>query len=213
VLKLINALVDRSKIFTGHKIATISKSSKEPEVFLLVQSILLKLGFEVIEVPNDDLREVSHFFNTSLPLLLSRSDSGLLYYCHSKGITYHPDSENGKATSLWTDTLLKYTLYDYIKLPLGLRKYSCFGSCLIPFPNFLPDNLQEEFSYAGTFFWINIEKLKNKEFKPNSKFYLEALPGIVCTISEAFNAGPIFSTTESPYKLNVWADKGIHYGV
>jgi hypothetical protein len=213
VLKIIRALIARSKIFTGYKIATLSKSSRELKVFELVSSILTKLGFEVIEVENSEMREVQHFFDISLPLLLSKADTGLLYYCHSKGVTYHPDSDDGKAVSVWTDTLLKHTLYEYIKMPLGLKKYSCFGSCLIPYPNFLPDEINEKFSYAGTFFWINLSKLKNIEFIYSSKFYLEGLPGLVCDISEAYNVGPIFSPTESPYKLSTWIEKGIYNDV
>ena len=112
VYRLMKNLVDYDLIFDGHKIATITKSPKEPEIHSLVYQILTKLGYLIIEVTNDtQSRESSHFFNHSLPLLLSKTREGLLYYCHSKGIIYHPESEEGQATSVWTEVLTHYTLH------------------------------------------------------------------------------------------------------
>lgn len=210
VLKLVRVLVKYNSVFTGEKIATVTKITKEIEIYNRVCSILKKLGYTVFTVENDELRETKHFFSTSLPHLLSKTKEGILYYCHSKGITYHPDSEDGKATSVWTDTLLKYTLENYETIPFTNKKYKTFGSCRVAKKGFLPDDIGENYSYVGTFFWIRLESLLNKQFFPKSKFYLEGLPGLVSTLSESYNAGPVFLHGESPYKLEIWKKKGIY---
>jgi hypothetical protein len=213
VFKILKALVNNDSLFTGEKIATITKVTKEIKVHDLVVSILTKLGYTVLVVANDDMRETNHFFNTALPLLLSKSKDGVLCYCHSKGITYHPDSEDGQATALWTDVLIENVINQANKLPFDNVKYKTFGSCRIIKNNFLPGNLGEKFSYIGTFFWVRIELLVGKTFKPISKFYLEALPGLVATQSESFNQGPTFTSGDSPYKLESWAKRGINSGL
>lgn len=209
--RLIKDLYDYDFVFDGYKIATITKSPKEPEISDLVSQILTKLGYLVIEVINDStLRETSHFFNRSLPILLSKTEEGVLYYCHSKGITYHPDSELGRAAKLWTETLLTYTLRKYDNLPLDDASFDTFGTCIIRSANFLPDKIGEQFSYVGTFFWIRLSLLANKDFKPTSKFYLEGLPGLVSDPSRAFSVGPEFNRSENPYILTTWNNKGIY---
>lgn len=212
VLKIIKALIKYNSIFTGKKIATVTSVTTEPDIYNRVSSILNKLGYEVIVVDNNSLRETGHFFETSLPKLLSEHQTGILYYCHSKGITYHPESQNGKASSIWTDVLIHYTLSQHSKLPLANKKYNVFSSCIVEQKDYLPENIGEKFSYAGTYFWIRLEKLTDKTFKPHSKFYLEGLPGLVCDISESYNAGPKVGENESPYDLNFWASKGITDG-
>ena len=209
VYKVIKALSDNYNIFTGYKIATVTRVSTELDIYTNVCSILTKLGFEVIEAQNNTLREVGHFFNISLPTLLDKTSSGVLYYCHSKGVSYHPESEDGIATSTWTDALLNYTLYQHGNIPFENNKYSAFGSCIVRDKGFLPDNIDEAFSYIGTFFWLRLEKLHNKQFNPHSKFYLEALPGLVCNLSEAYNQGPEFKSGETPYKVYTWKSKGL----
>jgi len=212
VLKVIKALVKYNAIFTGKKIATVTRVVTELDIYERVSSILNKLGYEVITVDNNPLRETGHFFEQSLPKLLKEHQSGMLYYCHSKGITYHPESDNGKASSIWTDVLLHYTLTQHAKLPFTNKKYSVYGSCLIDRKDYLPENIGERFSYAGTFFWLRLEKLTEKTFKPHSKFYLEGLPGLICDLSESFNAGPKIEEGESPYDLSFWNSKGITDG-
>lgn len=208
VLKIVKAIVEYDFIFTGQKIATITKVNKEAEVFNRVYSILNKLNYTIFVVENDELRETKHFFATSLPHLLEKSKTGVVYYCHSKGVTYHPDSEDGKATSTWTDALLKYTLFEHSKLPFDNTKYKTFGSCRVAKKGFLPDKINENYSYIGTFFWIKLEALIGKKFNPTSKFYLEALPGLISTISESYNNGVSFLPNEPPYKLETWKQKG-----
>lgn len=212
VYKIVKSLSNNISIFTGCKIATITKVSTELDIYNNVLSILSKLGFEVIEVQNNELRETGHFFEVSLPKLLSKYKTGLLYYCHSKGVSYHPDSEDGRATSIWTDVLIDNTLNKHYSLPFDNLKYATFGSCIVRDANFLPDDIGEQFSFIGTFFWVRIEKLEGKLFKPHSKFYLEALPGLVCTLLEAFNQGPEFKSGEAPYSLSSWEARGIYNG-
>jgi len=201
-------------LFTGVKIATLIKVTPEVDIYNRVYSILTKLGYEVITVHNNSLREVGHFFYTSLPLLLSKTSEGVVFYNHSKGISYHPDSEDGIATSLWTDVLYHYNLDSAAKIPFQNPKYKTFGSCIIKTKNFLkPFNLGEEYSYLGTFFWVKVEALINKNFTPEeSVFYLEALPGLVSKVNEAHNMGPVFFPSESPYKIESWRRKGIEVG-
>jgi len=200
-----------SKLFTGVKIATITKVSTEIEVFNLVRSILEKLDYIVIEVTNNTMREVGHFFEHSLPTLLKKTTDGFVFYNHSKGVSYHPESEDGIATSLWTDVLYYYSLDMYADMPFDDNNYTTFGSCIINKENFLyPFNLGEHFSYLGTFFWFNLSAAANKEFDYKSSiFYLEALPGLLCDSSRGFNLGPEFYYGESPYKLENWKSKGV----
>ena len=214
VFKVVSYAAKYKNLFNGVKIATLIKVTPESDIYDRVYSILLKLGYEVITVQNTPLREVGHFFNISLPLLLEKTNEGMLYYNHSKGVSYHPDSEDGKVTSLWTDVLYHYTLDCASKLPFEDNRYKTFGGCIIRHRNFLkPFNLGEDFSYLGTFFWIRVEDLINKNFKPESSlFYLEALPGLIAKSTQAFNIGPEFYKLESPYKLESWKKKGIEYG-
>lgn len=214
VFKVVSYTAKYRNLFDGFKIATLVKANPEADIYDRVYSILIKLGYEIITVENTPLREAGHFFNVSLPLLLEKTSEGLLYYCHSKGTSYHPDSEDGKATSLWTDVLYHYTLDNVSKYPFTNKKYKTFGSCIIKSKNFLkPFNLQEEYSYLGTFFWLRVEDLVNKEFTPDaSVFYLEALPGLISKADQAYNLGPVFYKLESPYKLESWQKKGIEYG-
>lgn len=200
---MVRALVDNNSVFTGEKIVTITKA--EEEVYKEVKSILEKLGYTIFTVENNSLRETKHFFKTSLPALLEKTDSGVVYYCHSKGISYHPESEDGKASSLWTDVLLENTLYN---VPSFAPKHSTWGSCRVIKKNFLPDNHNELFSYVGTFFWIRVEKLVDHNIEPHSKFTLEALPGLTCRIGESYNSGPSLKAGESPYYLDTWRKKG-----
>lgn len=214
VFKVVSYATKHRNLFNGIKIATLVKVNPELDIYNRVYSILSKLGYEVITVENTPLREVGHFFNISLPLLLEKTSEGILYYSHSKGTSYHPDSEDGKATSLWTNVLYHYTLDQAIKFPFEDKKYITFGSCIIKTKNFLvPYTLNEEYSYLGTFFWIKVEALLNKIFTPEkSLFYLEALPGLLSKKTQAYNLGPVFYPTESPYKLESWKKKGIEYG-
>jgi hypothetical protein len=214
VLKLVSYAIKYRDFFDGIKIATIVRVAPESDIYDHVYSILTKLGYEVITVQNTSMREVGHFFNISLPKLLSSTQKGVLYYNHSKGTSYHPDSEDGLATGLWTDVLYHYTLDNATKLPFENTKYKTFGSCIIKKKNFLkPFKLEEEYSYLGTFFWIKVESLLNKQFTPSlSIFYLEALPGLVSTTTQAYNLGPVFYELESPYKLESWKKKGIELG-
>ena len=213
VLKIVDKLVTYNSVFDGEKIATITKVSTELYVFNLVYSILHKLGFDVIEVTNDQTyRETSRFFDIALPRLLSKSQEGIVYYCHSKGVIYHPQSEDGKVTSLWTDILWHYTLERQQDLPFEDPRYSTFGSCIVRSADFLPDKIGERFCFVGTFFWIRLSRLLNKTFTPHSKFYLEGLPGLVCDATEAYNLGPELLTSEGPYNITTWNSKGIYYG-
>lgn len=209
VYKVVKSLADNISIFTGYKIATITKVSTELDIYNAVRSILTKLGFEIFDVANNELRETGHFFNISLPHLLSKTNSGLLYYSHSKGVSYHPDSEDGKATAIWTDSLIDNTLYKSNLFPFNDTSYSAFGSCIVADANFLPHKIGEAFTFIGTFFWLRLEKLIGKEFKPHSKFYLEGLPGLVCRLSEAYNQGPEFKRGEAPYEISSWKAKGL----
>ena len=212
VYKVVKNLADNINLFTGFKIATITSVSTEIDIFNNVRAILLKLGFEVYQVFNNELRETGHFFEVSLPALLKKSSTGILYYCHSKGVSYHPESEDGKATSIWTDVLLEYTLTKHSTIPFNNTKLSAFGSCLVSKADFLPHKIGEAFSFIGTFFWLRLEKVANKEFNPHSKFYLEALPGLVCSLSEAYNQGPTFASGELPYSVSTWTAKGVPHG-
>ncbi len=213
VFKIVDRLVANDSLFTGIKIATITRVSTEIYVYNSISSILQKLGYEVLTVDNDQsLRETSKFFDIALPLLLSKTNEGLVYYCHSKGVIYHPDSKDGKVTSLWTDVLLHYTLDNANNLPLEDTSFDCFGTCMVSKANFLPDDIGEQFTYVGTFFWLRIDNLINKQFSPHSKFYLEGLPGLVCDIKKAYNVGPQLLPTEGPYEIETWNKKGIYYG-
>lgn len=205
VTRIIEPLIKYDYRFTGEKIVTISHSSAEPEVYDLVKKIFTKLNYTIFDVENDELREVGHFFNTSLPYLLSKTTDGILLYCHSKGVSYHPDSEDGKATKIWTDTLIKYTIENDITFE---PKHNTWGSCIIRSKNFLPDNIGEKFSFIGTFWWIRLKKLVDMKLTPHSKFYLEGLPGLLCSPIEAKNFGPEFKSGEGPYLLKTWKDKG-----
>jgi hypothetical protein len=211
VLKVVKYAKKYCKLFTGVKIATVTKVGTEIEVYNLVVDILTKLGYIVLQVQNTKLREVGHFFEYSLPTLLSKTDNGLVFYNHSKGVSYHPDSEDGIATGLWTDVLYHYNLDKHIDMPFENNEYVTFGSCIINKENFLyPFNIGEQFSYLGTFFWFRLEAIKNRSFNyASSLFYLEALPGLLCEPTKAYNAGPEFYYSESPYKLDVWQKKGI----
>jgi hypothetical protein len=211
VFKILNALSSNDSLFDGLKIATLTNA--DSRVFDLSSSILNKLGYTIFEVGNDELRETNHFFNTALPYLLEHTKQGVLCYCHSKGVTYHPDSDSGKATSIWTDVLIDNVLNNAIKLPFDNAKYKTFGSCRIIKNDFLPDKLGEKFSYIGTYYWIKVSALLGKEFKPTSKFYLEALPGLVATQAESFNIGPSFTSKENPYKIETWTKKGLANGL
>jgi hypothetical protein len=214
VYKVLHYANKYRKLFTGQKIATLVKVNSEIDIYNRVYSILTKLDYTIITVDNSTLREVEPFFAQSLPLLLSKTQEGVLFYNHSKGTSYHPDSEDGIATSLWTDVLYHYVLDNVDKFPFENVKYKTFGSCIIKAKNFLqPHDLEENYSYLGTFFWIRVEALLNKKFDfEKSLFYLEALPGLVSTTVQAYNIGPIFTKFESPYKLESWQKKGINYG-
>jgi hypothetical protein len=214
VLKVLSYAKKYNDIFNGEKIATITEVRTELEIFKLSYSILKKLGYTVIVVKNDKLREVSHFFEHSLPTLLTKAEKGLVFYNHSKGVSYHPDSEDGIATSLWTDVLYHFNLDRHMDMPFTDNNYITFGSCIINKENFLhPFDIGEQFSYLGTFFWFRLESVLGKQFNyKNSIFFLEALPGLLCDQSNAFNAGPEFYYAESPYKLEIWNKKGIDNG-
>jgi hypothetical protein len=211
VLKVLLYAKKYNKLFNGEKIATITEVRTELEIFNLSYSILKKLGYSIIVVKNNKLREVSHFFEHSLPALLEKTNKGLVFYNHSKGVSYHPESEDGIATSLWTDVLYHFNLDRHEDLPFLNDKYITFGSCIINKENFLyPFDIGEQFSYLGTFFWFRLESLVGKNFNyNNSIFYLEAFPGLLCNQTKAFNIGPEFYYSESPYKLDVWNKKGI----
>lgn len=213
-LRVVKNAYKYSGLFTGIKVVTLTKVTPEREIHSLVQKTMEKLGYKVFTVENSPLREVGHFFDTSLPYLLSNTTEGLLYYNHSKGVTYHPDSEDGKATSLWSDVLDYYNLEKSKTIPFKNSKYSTFGTCIIKQKNFLhPFTMGENFSYLGTNFWVRLEDLSKITFsEKKSLFYLEALPGLICNTSNAFNQGPEFKKAETPYKLKTWAEKGIHLG-
>lgn len=213
VFKLVDSLVRYDHIFTGEKIATVTSVGTEPYIYESVSSILKKLGYSIFKVDNDQvLRETSRFFDIALPALLSKTTDGMLYYCHSKGVIYHPESKDGLVTSLWTDVLLHYTLHDYANIPFEDATYSTFGSCRVIKKGFLPDKINEKFCYVGTFFWLRLNKLVNKEFNPHSKFFLEGLPGLVCEVNESYNNGPELTRLEGPYEIETWNKRGIYYG-
>jgi len=213
VFKIVDKLVKYNIVFTGEKIATITKVSTEIYVFNSVSSILKKLGYEVIVVGNDqEFREASRFFDTALPALISKTSDGVLFYCHSKGVIYHPQSKDGKVTSLWTDVLYHYTLENQHLFPFEDDSYSTFGTCRVSKQGFLPDEINEKFCYVGTFFWIKLSKLVNKKFNPHTKFYLEGLPGLVCDLEESYNQGPELTPLEGPYEIETWNKRGIYYG-
>ncbi len=213
VFKIVDNLVKYNHVFTGEKIVTITKVSTEIYVYNSVSSILKKLGYTLIVVGNDQsLRETSKFFDIALPALLEKTKEGLLYYCHSKGVIYHPSSKDGKVTSLWTDVLWHYTLALSDDFPFQDPKYNTFGSCRVTKKGFLPDKIDENFCYVGTFFWIRLEKLVGKTFEPHSKFYLEGLPGLVCELTESYNQGPELTPLDGPYELETWNKRGIYYG-
>lgn len=211
VFDCISKLYKHRALFDGVKIATVTRSNKEPEIYELVVSILTNLGYKVIKVGNNYLRESGHFFETSVPELLKLSKTGVVYYCHSKGVTYHPDSERGKASKLWTKVLFEHTLDKHAKIPFSSTKYKTFGSCIVKTKDFLPDEVGEQFSFVGTFFWLNVSKLTNYKARLKSKFELEGLPGLCCTLSEAYNSGPTFIPGENPYTLEQWKKKGYEY--
>lgn len=213
VFKIVDHLVKYNHVFTGERIVTITKVSTELYIYNSVSSILKKLGYTILLVINDpSLRETSKFFDLALPTLLEKTKEGLLYYCHSKGVIYHPRSLDGQATSLWTDVLLHYTLANSNDFPFEDTKYSTFGTCRVSKKAFLPDEIGENFCYAGTFFWIRLDKLVDKVFDIHSKFYLEGLPGLVCELSESYNNGPELLPSEGPYELETWNKRGIYNG-
>jgi hypothetical protein len=213
VFKIIDNLVKYNATFTGEKIATVTRIGTEPYIFDSVSSILKKLGYTIIVTNNDSLlRETSRFFDIALPSLLEKTSDGILYYCHSKGVIYHPESKDGLVTSLWTDVLLHYTLHNSNDYPFEDTTYSTFGTCRVPKKGFLPDEIGENFCYVGTFFWVRLNKLIGKTFSPHSKFYLEGLPGLVCELSESYNNGPELTPLEGPYEIETWNKKGIYYG-
>lgn len=213
VFKIVDKLVEHNAVFTGEKIATVTKVSTELYIFNSVSSILKKLGYEVIVVENDlEYREASRFFDAALPSLLKKTSDGLLFYCHSKGVIYHPHSQDGMVTNLWTDILFHYTLEESNKIPFEDIKYSTFGTCRVSKKGFLPDFIGEDFCYVGTFFWIRLEKLVNKTFEPHTKFYLEGLPGLVCRLDESYNQGPDLTPLDGPYNIETWNKRGIYYG-
>lgn len=213
VFKIVEKLVANDSVFTGEKIATITNVSTEPYIFNSVTSILKKLGYDILVVPNDlEFRESSRFFDTALPHLLSKTSDGILFYCHSKGVIYHPDSKDGLVTSLWTDVLYHYTLDTQHLFPFDDSKYNTFGTCRVDKKGFLPDRINENFCYVGTFFWIRLSKLVKKVFKPHSKFYLEGLPGLVCDLEESYNQGPELTPLDGPYEIETWNKRGIYYG-
>ena len=98
------------------------------------------------------------------------------------------------------EKLIRYIASKLIQKKFFLRK------------GFLPDEINENFCYVGTFFWIRLDKLVDKIFDPNSKFYLEGLPGLVCELSESYNHGPELTPLEGPYELETWNKKGIYNG-
>jgi hypothetical protein len=213
VFKIVDKLVSNDSLFDGYKIATITRVSTELYIFELVSSILKKLGYDVIEVANDqEFRESSKFFDIALPSLLSKTQEGILYYCHSKGVIYHPESADGLTTALWTDVMLHYTLERAQEFPFEDASYLTYGSCRVSKKGFLPDRINENFSYIGTFFWIKVEALVGKKFTPHSKFYLEGLPGLITDVSRSYNSGPEFLPNEGPYNIESWNKKGIYYG-
>lgn len=213
VFKIVDNLVKYNHVFTGEKIATVTSVGTELYIYEAVSSILKKLGYTVIKVSNDQsLRETSRFFDIALPMLLEKTSDGVVYYCHSKGVIYHPDSKDGKVTSLWTDVLFHNTLHAQDKMPFENAQYNTFGSCRVSKKGFLPDEIGENFCYVGTFFWIRVSKLINKTFNPHSKFYLEGLPGLVCELSESYNQGPELTPSDGPYEIETWNKRGIYYG-
>lgn len=213
VLKILNNLVKHDSVFTGEKIATVTRVSTEIYVYDSVVSILKNLGYEVIVVDNDlELRETSRFFDIALPALLKKTKEGVLFYCHSKGVIYHPQSKDGMVTSLWTDVLWEYTLAKQDQFPFEDDSLYAFGTCRVDTKGFLPDLIGENFCFVGTFFWIKLSKLVGKKFKPTSKFYLEALPGLICELSESYAQGPDLTPLDSPYEIETWNKRGIYYG-
>ena len=91
-------------------------------------------------------------------------------------------------------------------------KYSTFVTCRVSTQGFLPDEINEKFCYVGTFFWIRLSKLVDKNFNPHTKFYLEGLPGLVCDLEESYNQGPELTPLEGPYEIETWNKRGIYYG-
>ncbi len=213
VFKIVDHLVRYNHIFTGEKIVTITKVVTELYIYNSVSSILKKLGYTILVVANDpSLRETSKFFDLALPTLLEKTKEGLVYYCHSKGVIYHPRSADGIATSLWTDVLFYYTLTKSDDFPFEDSNYSTFGTCRVSEKGFLREGIGENFCYVGTFFWLRLDKLVDKTFDPQTKFYLEGLPGLVCELSESYNHGPELLPSEGPYELETWNKKGIYNG-
>jgi len=196
-------MLDRYRHLFGLKIATVTNSDKD--ICDLVTQVLVNWGFKVFTVENSPLRETAAFFEHSLPYLLEKADSeDLLYYCHSKGVTYLPESETGKAVNIWTDLLIKKTLEEPI--PFEDKRYSAFGTLKIG-GSFLPDKLGEQFSYIGTYFWIRISKLISRTFDYSvSKFYLESLPGQVMSFEEGYSIPPTITKKDNPYLLSTWSN-------
>lgn len=205
VLKLVQTLKQYKSLF-DIKVATITEANKE--VAVLVKDILSGWGFKVFTVPNSALRETAPFFEVSLPYLLEHSNSqDLLYYCHSKGVTYYPLSETGKAVNMWTDLLIDKTLKEIDSIPFDDLRYSAFGTLKIG-KDFLPDELGENFSYVGTYFWIRINKLIGREFEyTKSKFYLEGLPGLIMGDEEGYSIPPTINRKDNPYHITTWSNK------
>lgn len=205
VLLLLEYLVKYKDIFTGQKIATITKIPGEEDVYIQAKRILELLNYKVFLVSNNEFRESSHFVETSLPeLLKTAQDEDVVHYCHSKGVTYHPETETGKAATRWAVELLEGTLNN--EFPFEDKKYKTFGVLRLGKPGYLANKLGENYSYVGTMFWLRVDRLR-KPFKVTSKFWLEALPGLISTIDESFSLPPVITSMENPYELATWLKK------
>jgi len=181
--------------FNGRRIAFIASLGEDlPAVPFKKYGISLD---EIAYVKNDPkLRETAHFI-TMLKKVV-RND-GWVFYCHSKGVS----RTKSKGVKVWTkymyDQNLGVNLSDYDdKTVVGALRTTNTGP------------IMHNWHYSGTFFWLNLCKLRLHNWGQirKTKLGVESWPGMVIPYEESACIG-LDNFEGTNYSIQEWISRGI----
>lgn len=177
-------------VFNGQKIVKIAVDrpySIKPITDLLPKDCV----YEVVK-NNSQLGEADYFLDS-----LNQIDTGYVFYAHCKGVS-RPYMEG---LNIWINHLYKANLHKF----KGLNGKMFSGTCckLLPCPPYVP----ESFHFSGSFYWMDIEKVKPIFFIkgfPVNRYLTERFPAFITKVNECNLIEPVTDKPLNFYLENTW---------
>ena len=145
-----------SSIFNGRKIVIIRQDEGLVPTSLVVKAFTFEADF--IELANDaKLQETAGFVNTLRRLRSLRPDE-ITFYAHTKGVSHGKADHRLHPVRVWRNTMYEQCLSDPDKIDKLLQTYACCGC-------FRNNDANVGWHFAGTFWWVNHEKLFSKQWE------------------------------------------------